>query len=102
MRNGLLCYAHIILFDESPDLAWGDWQVAARVMEGFDLRLMGRDLAKKCIFEVCNRLGQPISREEQDVIEIALHNGREYFWPQIPFEVLLSQMPVLEEMEITV
>lgn len=101
MRNGLLCYAHIILFDESPDLAWSGWQVAARVMEGFDLQLMGRDLAKKCIFKICNRLGEPMSQEQRDVVELALHNGQQ-FWPQIPFEILLSQMPALEKAETDV
>ena len=76
-----------------------DWRVAARIMEAFDLRLMGRELAMKCIFEVCNRLGRPTSPDEEDVIEMALHNGREHFWPQIPLEILLSQMPEIERFD---
>ena len=102
MRNRVLCDAYLILFYHEPDSAMNDWQVAARVMEGFDLRLMGRELAKRCIFEVCNHLGQPILPSEQDVVDMALHNGREHFWPHIKFELLLSQMPALEETETTV
>jgi|SRR3989344_3332125 len=101
MRNRVLYDAYLILFYDEPDSAMNDWQVAGRIMEGFDLRFLDRGLAKRCIFEVCNHLGQPISSSEQDVIEMALHNGR-LFWPQFPLEILLSQMPALEEMETTV
>ena len=76
-----------------------NWQIAAKVMEGLDLTVVNRNLAKNCIFVVCNHLGQPISESEHNVVEMALHEGLKHFWPQIPFEILLSQMPALEKAE---
>lgn len=101
MLTSALLEAYLAIFQTMPDNSMSSRQIAARVMEGFDLKLMDRELAKGCIFEICNRLGQPISQEERDVVELALHNGRQ-FWPKIPFEILLSQMPALEKAETDV
>lgn len=98
MRSSTLLDAHWAIFNTSPCATASNWQVAAKIMEGFDLRLLDRELAKRCIFVICNQLGPPMSKEKRDVVELALHNGRQ-FWPQIPFEILLSQMPALEKAE---
>ena len=96
----VLCEAYEKLFGRCSDLTMNIWQIAAMVMEGLDMRILGRDLTRKCLFAVCNHLGEPISNYEKDIYEVAIHNGREYFWRHIPFEVLPSQMLALEEMEV--
>lgn len=100
MRDQTLCDAYLVLFGKDPHPVLNNWQIAAMVMEAFDLPVMGKELAKKCILVICNHL-KSTSEAEQDVVEMALHSGR-HFWPQIPFEVLLSHMPALEETETSV
>jgi hypothetical protein len=97
----LEAYGKLFKNKQRPQPTMNNWQIAAMVMEGFDPKVLGEDLAKKCIFVVCNHLGRPILDNERDTVEQALHNAREHFWPQLTFEDLACQMSELERLEMS-
>ena len=44
--------AYEILFRHSPNLGLADWQIAATVLDNFNVPRLGENLAGKCIYQV--------------------------------------------------
>lgn len=65
MRNRILDEACLRIFNKIFD--YEDWQIAELLIENFDVRKLGEDLAQQVIFQVVNHIFYP---DQEDTTRI--------------------------------
>lgn len=82
--------AHLLLFP-GEKFPKGLSQIAKRVIENFNIRVLGEELAKQVVFQVTNEICFPDKTEEERIIARTLSFASELF-DELPDEPHVSQI----------
>jgi hypothetical protein len=81
---------------EPGDMA--DWQIAERLMDNFNVPLLGEGLAKQCIFRIVNHIHYP-DRETTTRIVLRAEGFASELWDELPDEPHMAEIAHLENRE---
>lgn len=91
-----LVRAYKILAAENADLNLPLWKIAEEILLRWDIRKLGEDLARRCIFWIVNYIGFPDREITKRVVGMAENKATELL-PELPEEPHMDDIALLEE-----
>ena len=91
----MLGRAHKIVFGIEPETDAKDWQIAEKLLDHFDIPILGEELAKKCIHRIVNYICYPDREITVRIVGRAEGLASE-LWDNLPDEPHMAEIERLE------
>ncbi len=95
--NTILKKSYQIIFNREPDRERPDWQIADDILKNWDVRKLGEDLAKGCLFEIILHVAYPDFEITRAIVGHAEEFATELFDELANLEPHMDIIEVLEK-----
>jgi hypothetical protein len=90
--------AYKIIFEAEPEPGMKDWQIAEKLLDRFNVRKLGEELAKECVHRIVNYIKYP-DRETTTRIVGRAEGFASELWEGLPDEPHMAELERLEYLE---
>ena len=93
-----LSRAYKIIFETEPEAGAEDWQIAEKLLDRFDIRKLGEELAKECVHRIVNHIEYPDLEITRRIVGRAEGLASE-LWDDLPDEPHMAEIERKEYLE---
>jgi hypothetical protein len=93
--DSILSEAYDLIFSRRPPEHMPDWQLAERILDTFNVPLLGEELARRCIFRIVNHIEYPDRQTTVRLVGRAESYAGE-LWPDLSDEPHMADIEVKE------